>query len=82
MTCTVLLLACRKWAESKYHVSGDVARFNSADEDNFTQVPVPNIQVKILMSGWPTYCTYQNHADFLNVSVFPGYFEFSGIVCN
>jgi hypothetical protein len=34
------------------------------------------------MSRWPTYYTYWNHADFPNVSVFPGDFEFSGIVCN
>jgi hypothetical protein len=34
------------------------------------------------MSRRPTYYTYWNHADFLNVSVFPGDFEFSGIVCN
>ncbi len=26
----------------------------------------------VFMSRWPTYCTYYNHADFLNVSVFPG----------
>ncbi len=34
------------------------------------------------MSCWLTSCTYQIHADFPNVSVFPGDFEFSGIVCN
>ncbi len=36
----------------------------------------------IFMSRRPTYYIYWNHADFLNVSVFPGDFEFSGIVCN
>jgi hypothetical protein len=33
------------------------------------------------MSRRPTYYTYWNHADVLNVSVFPDNFEFSGIVC-
>ena len=28
----------KKYAQSRYSVSGDVARYNSADEDNFTQV--------------------------------------------
>jgi hypothetical protein len=27
--------------------------------------------ITFFMSRWPTYCTYLNHADFLNVSVFP-----------
>jgi hypothetical protein len=38
--------------------------------------------VTYFMSRRPTYYTYWNHADFPNVSVFPGDFEFSGIVCN
>jgi hypothetical protein len=29
------------------------------------------------MSCWPTYCNYQIHADFPNVSVSLGDFEFS-----
>ncbi len=37
---------------------------------------------KYFMSHRPTYYTYQNHADFLNLPVFPGDFEFSRIVCN
>lgn len=29
---------CKKFEEPKFRVSGDVMRYNSADEDNFTQV--------------------------------------------
>ena len=36
MTVEVLLI--RKWLEHASPVSGDVTRWNSADEDNFTQV--------------------------------------------
>ena len=35
---TVEVLLIRKWLEHASHVSGDVTRWNSADEDNFTQV--------------------------------------------
>ena len=37
------LIDCSKWAESTYHVSGDVARFNSRDDDNFSQVYVATL---------------------------------------
>ena len=38
MMLTVEVLLIRKWLEHASPVSGDVTRWNSADEDNFTQV--------------------------------------------